>query len=309
MDIKNIANRPRYWIIAALIVTLGMLPAIQHGSAQSVYSVMPGDTLTAIAAEYGVSVEMLAQVNQIANPDLIIVGQRLAIPASAPPPAPIPASTETPAPQAPGTGGGTPGYHVQSGDTLTGIAAQFGVTVQALVSANGISNPDLIVVGQALVIPGSTAVTSPPPQTPAEPVTKVSREEVRAMLYEAAEIHGEDPYLMMALAWRESGWQQHVVSSSGALGVMQLMPATADWAGPALVGREIDPANNVWDNIETGVAFYAHLYSLSGSDYLALAGYYQGPYSVETQGLFSETEDYVENVLDMWDEFAAGELP
>src|SRR5690606_37874766 len=91
VQIRSIASKPRNWVIAALTVFLCTVPLIQSGSAQSSYSVQPGDTLTAIAGQYGVTVELLAQLNQIGNPDLIIVGQQLAIPSSAPPPAEIPA--------------------------------------------------------------------------------------------------------------------------------------------------------------------------------------------------------------------------
>jgi N-acetylmuramoyl-L-alanine amidase len=310
-------RKPRNWVIAALIGTFCLLPVTHNAGAQSVYTVQPGDTLSAISATYGVSVAILVQVNQIANPDLIIVGQQLAIPSAAPPPAPIPdpvvapPPASEPAPEPPATGGGSPTYTVQSGDTLSAIASRFGVTVSTLVATNNIANPDLIIVGQTLQIPGSSSVAPPAPAAPEppSPASTVSHEEVRAMLYEASAIHREDPYLMMALAWQESGWRQNVVSSAGALGVMQLMPSTAAWAGPALLGRDIDPVNSAWDNIETGVAFYAHLYSLAGSDYYALAGYYQGPYSVETQGLFPETVRYVENVMAMRDLFASGQMP
>ena len=311
LHVRSVVSKPRSWVVAALAVCICAVPISQSGSAQSSYSVQSGDTLSAIASQYGVSVEILAQVNQIGNPDLIIVGQQLAIPASAPPPAEIPYSPPATQPSPTGTGGGMPSYAVQSGDTLSGIADALGVSLADLVSANGITNPDLIVTGQVLAIPGATpSQVSSPPSSPAFPAqATVGRDEVRAMIFEAAEIHGEDPYLMMALAWRESGWRQNVVSSAGALGVMQLMPGTADWAGPALVGREIDAAGSAWDNIETGVAFYAYLYSLTEDDYFALAGYYQGLYSVRTNGFYPETVQYVENILEMREQFVTGDLP
>jgi LysM repeat protein len=77
-----------------------------------------------------------------------------AAPASSQPPAP-PASSAAPAPASsapPATAGQK--YVVQPGDTLSAIAEKFGVTTQQLIEANRISNPDLLVVGQELTIPG-----------------------------------------------------------------------------------------------------------------------------------------------------------
>lgn len=315
MGIRITAGGARNWVLAVLIAAVCLIPALRPVAGQMVYTVQPGDTLSGIAAEYGTSVGSLVSLNGIGNPDLIVVGQQLTISGDSAPPVsyePPPVHYE-PDPSPPsGTGGGTPSYAVQSGDTLSGIASMFGVSLESLISANGISNPDLIQVGQVLAIPGAAPVVDEPVSSPPAvwaPGPVVSREEIRQMIYDASWIHGEDAYLMMALAWRESGWRQDVVSSAGALGVMQLMPSTAEWAGPALVGREVDAAYDAWDNIETGIAFYAYLYSLTGDDYLALASYYQGLYSVQTRGLYGETVEYVENILEMRDLFASGRLP
>jgi len=56
-------------------------------------------------------------------------------------------------------------YTVQPGDTLSGIAQQYDVTVQALIEANGIQNPDQLSIGQMLVIPNQFVVQEPPPST------------------------------------------------------------------------------------------------------------------------------------------------
>ena len=66
---------------------------------------------------------------------------------TAPTATPAPAATETPA------AGGQQEYVVQAGDTLGGIAAEFGVTVDAIVQANSITDPNLIVPGETLIIP------------------------------------------------------------------------------------------------------------------------------------------------------------
>jgi LysM repeat protein len=104
-----------------------------------VHIVQPGENLFRIALRYGTTVEAIAQANNIVNPWYIYVGQKLTIPGTggAPPP--------------PDPGGTT--YVVQPGDTLHSIAIRYNTTVQALVVANNLPNPNLIYVGQTLRIP------------------------------------------------------------------------------------------------------------------------------------------------------------
>ena len=92
-----------------------------------------GDTLSAIAAHYGVTADAIVAANGIQNPNLIYTGQRLSIPIG-------------------GTVSTKHTYTVQSGDTLSGIAAKFGTTYQEIAAANGIADPNRIYPGQQLVI-------------------------------------------------------------------------------------------------------------------------------------------------------------
>ena len=104
-------------------------------SAQAVntqtHVVKSGETLSGIAAKYGTTWQELASINSLSNPDIIYQGKALSV-----------------------VGGQsvvTSGYCVvEYGDTLSGIAAQFGTTVERLASANGISNLNLIYTGQVL---------------------------------------------------------------------------------------------------------------------------------------------------------------
>jgi LysM repeat protein len=107
------------------------------------YVVAWGDSLSTIARRYGTTVAELVQANNVGNPDLIYVGQRLVIP-----------GTTSPAPAGSGT------HVVQRGDTLSHIAARHGTTVQQLVQMNGLTNPNLIYVGQRLAVPQSGAIPS-----------------------------------------------------------------------------------------------------------------------------------------------------
>lgn len=115
------------------------------------HTVRPGDTLSALARWYGTTVQAIMQANGLRT-TTIFVGQVLYIPT--------------------GGGGGGGGhfscvqfYYVQRGDTLSGIARWFGVSVSALQRANGISNPSRIYAGQKLCIPSGYYPPDPPRPT------------------------------------------------------------------------------------------------------------------------------------------------
>lgn len=117
----------------------------------SVHVVQPGETLSAIAARYGVDMQSLAQANGISNPSLIRSGQRLTIPGGVSGAGTAAVSVAAAAPASGGV------YVVRSGDTLAAIASRYGTSVSAIANANRISNPSQIRVGQRLVIPAGSA--------------------------------------------------------------------------------------------------------------------------------------------------------
>lgn len=249
-------------------------------AATSPYTVAPGDTLYGIAARYGFSVQEIVSLNGLGDPNLIFAGQHLSLPGQSG------EATATTVQSASGS------YTVQPGDTMWGIASQFGISVAQLVELNRDQVPDqnMILAGQTLTVPGDGVAE------PASQPAPGSGGNVDDLLRESALAYGLDPALIKALAWQESGWQQHVVSSSGALGVMQVMPATGGWVATELVGRPLDIANSVSDNVLAGVVYFEWLMRYTGSEELALAAYYQGPGSVSYNGLFAETQQYVDNI-------------
>jgi LysM repeat protein len=114
-----------------------------RSASDSSYVIQRGDTLAKIATRYGVTVKQLTDLNGIKNPNMIVPGQTLKIP-----------GTTTTAPAATSSSSGSQKtYTIQAGDNLAGIAAKFGVTIQALQQANNLSNPDQIYTGQILKIP------------------------------------------------------------------------------------------------------------------------------------------------------------
>ncbi len=276
----------------------------QSTSSSFIHVVEWGDNLPYIAELYDVDLYELAELNWLPYPWTIYPEQQLVIPGY------VAYSDES----YPAMGGGQPVYVVEEGDNLPDIAATFGVDLLGLANANNLEHPWLIFPGDNLVIPGGWPVESQ--ETPDQwgdvhPAYMPTPDiwDVRYMLVEAANMYGWDPYLIMSLAWTESRWRQDVVSWADAYGVLQLLLDTAEWTGSAIVGRDVDVIYNTWDNIETGVAYLTHLRSLTDSDYLALAAYFQGLYSVETDGVFDITDEYALNIIQMRDLFAAGSLP
>jgi LysM repeat protein len=120
------------------------------GSSPDEHLVKPGETLSGIAAERGVSLDALLRANpQIVNPNLIRPGQTIALPPGA---------------------GEARSYRVADGDNLSKIGEKFGVSWQAIAQANHLANPNLIHVGQELLVPGAGATPSPSTPLPSTSV-------------------------------------------------------------------------------------------------------------------------------------------
>jgi GH25 family lysozyme M1 (1,4-beta-N-acetylmuramidase)/LysM repeat protein len=117
----------------------GSVAASRPAAAVSQCVVEAGDTLSGIAVQFGVDLNALISLNGIANPNSIHPGQVLNLPVAS-----------AAAPVAVSQSAGVTQCVVESGDTLSGIAAQFGVSLSQLIAANPGINPDLIHPGQVL---------------------------------------------------------------------------------------------------------------------------------------------------------------
>jgi soluble lytic murein transglycosylase-like protein len=99
-----------------------------------------------------------------------------------------------------------------------------------------------------------------------------------------------------AIAWQESGFDNRAVSSVGARGVMQVMPATWTWIDRNLSSRRLDRSSAA-DNVQAGTLYLQHLLRETGGDEdQAAAAYYQGLSSVRQRGMYDDTKRYVANV-------------
>jgi LysM repeat protein len=135
--------------IAALVAVIaGSAVAVPAAATDRIVIVQPGDTLSQIALEHGVTVAQLSALNGISDPNRIYAGQRLRLTPQA--------AGATPAPVAKAKAN-TVVHVVAWGETLTGIARHYGSTISAIAAANGIANPSFLRVGQRLTIPGTAA--------------------------------------------------------------------------------------------------------------------------------------------------------
>lgn len=180
-------------------------------------------------------------------------------------------------------------YVVKPGDSLTAIAHRSHTTLARLAHVNGLDPAHPLLIGTALRLPA--AVGAAPTSVSASNAT-----EVRASLDKWSSYYGIDPSLARALAWMESGFNNSVVSSVGAQGVMQLLPTTWDYVEKSLIGHVVQ--HDADGNVEVGMAYLHHLLGAFGGDeHLALAGWYQGERAVKASGPYKVSKVFVANVL------------
>ncbi len=146
-------------LFSGLVAVAIALASVGPALADTTYTVQAGDTLSGIAFKCGVSMQAIINANGISNPNLVAIGQRLTIPGSngcGSSGSSGSSTTTTTTTTSPGS------YTVQAGDTLGSIAFKFNTTVSAILNANKLTNPNLIFVGQVLIIPGTTVTTTTP---------------------------------------------------------------------------------------------------------------------------------------------------
>ncbi|MDN4472698.1 lytic transglycosylase domain-containing protein [Demequina zhanjiangensis] len=287
------------------------------------HTVVAGDTVWALARTYGTSVAAITKANSLGASAIITVGQTLS----------IPGATDAGTAVANGTAGATlatpsnissfgtstASHTVASGETLSSIAQKHGVTVATIASANGIKNPSLIRIGQRLTIPGSvptglvgdtfagrtysSGIVASANQNKATLLaTDVpSRDAMQSLVIRTAQQMGVDPALAQAIAYQESGFNMRAVSPANAIGTMQVIPTSGEWASD-MVGRDLNLLVPE-DNVVAGVAILRQLTRSSSSLETAIAGYYQGAASVRKYGMFADTQRYVANVLILMERF------
>jgi peptidoglycan hydrolase-like protein with peptidoglycan-binding domain len=181
-------------------------------------------------------------------------------------------------------------YVVRPGDSLTAIARKHGTTLSKLAQLNKLNPAHPLLIGTKLRLPMS--VPSPAPTA----VSATNAGSVRASLDRWSAHYGINPSLARALAWMESGYNNEVVSSVGAQGVMQLLPSTWDYVEQVLIRAKV--LHDADGNVHVGLAYLNHLLdAFNGDEQLALAAWYQGERSVKATGPYKVSKAFVADVL------------
>jgi soluble lytic murein transglycosylase-like protein len=307
--------RPLPISILAAAVALLAAPA---ANAHVAHTVAPGETLWSIAAQSNLTTRTVALYNGLNENSHVVLGSTIKIPSIAEGQAALGAAGITAAtPAGTGASAGTAAtptasaaprplgaYVVRPGDTLTGLAATTGVPAAQMAYMNGLQPTAHLLIGTVMKLP--TGAPAPPRASTPAPATRVvpaadpaptparlGAEDVKSL----AAQHGAPGSLAAAIAWQESGFNNAMVSSANARGVMQVMPGTWDWVNRNLATTPLDP-RSATDNVRAGSLYLAQLLRQTGGDQrLAAAGYYQGLSSVRARGMFDDTKRYVDNVL------------
>ncbi len=314
----------------SVLAASSFLLAAPSAGAHVLHTVAPGETLWWIAAQSNLTTRSVAVYNGLAPDAKVVLGSTLKIPSVAEGGAALAAAgaTTTPAPSStparvPASATTTPtvltpvvrtvaagaprvlgAYVVRAGDTLSALAAQTGVSAAQMAFVNGIDLDSILQIGTVLKMPNG----APAPLRASQPAPLIrvvpdaapvptpgilSAERVRQLASE----QGAPGALAAAIAWQESGFNNALVSSANARGVMQVMPGTWAWVQSNLATARLDPAS-ADDNVRAGSLYLARLLRETHGDLrLAAAAYYQGLSSVLSRGMFDDTRRYVDNVM------------
>jgi soluble lytic murein transglycosylase-like protein len=315
-----------------------LLAAPAIASANFLHVVSPGESLASVAATDGLSVAQLAAANGISASTPLITGAALAIPprgaSGGMASGVVGASTTGSAggdgdgddddvgrtvaaartPAAPASPAGS--YVVRPGDTLSAVAARAGMTVAQLAADNGLNPKGYLLSGTVLRFGGGAAgpaaasvsqpVGAPAQGSAAGPPYTTSARVTASQIGSIAAANGVPPSLAEAIGWQESGFNNGLVSSADARGVMQILPGTWQWINSSLTRTPLSPSSAT-DNVRGGVLLlHSLLQATGGSRSLAAAGYYQGLPSVERHGLLPSTQRYVRSVMSLASSFGGG---
>jgi N-acetylmuramoyl-L-alanine amidase len=261
--------------LAALSVVGGLMLVGQASFGSATYphaiKVNRGDTLWALSRRYGVTVQQLASANHMRSTDVLYAGRTLYLPSA--------------------TGG------------RTGQPATKGASSGSTAAAAGAGSQTAAQQAERTFCTTYRPPTGPRGALPAPLSTSPSLLALRPLFARWAADYGVPVDLMEGEAWQESGWSNTVVSPAGAVGIGQLLPATAAFVNQTL-GTNLQ-LSVPSDNIRMMAAFLGYLLQATGGKVCgAVAAYYEGLGNLDAYGVLPVSQVYVRDVLSLRPRFA-----
>jgi hypothetical protein len=267
-------NRRFVALAVSALVSFGALGFAASAQADFGHVVVPGETLTSVAAADGLSIDALAAANNLSPTAELYIGQILLIP-----------------PRTVTTMAGSEAT-VYASDTTTTTSTQTAKITQ--------TTPVTTTVQTTATAATPTPATTTPTGAPQPTEVHVPEQEIAQI----ASSVGVPPAFAEAIAWQESGWNNAVVSGVGAVGVMQIVPTTWSWIDRYLTPDDPLAPASAAENIRGGVLLLHALLAETGNSLsLTAAGYYQGLASIRKHGLYPSTQQYVSDVLALTQRF------
>jgi N-acetylmuramoyl-L-alanine amidase len=284
---------------------MGALALCAPANAAVIHTVQPGETLWSIATANNFTTRALAAANGLSEDSQVVLGSQIKIPSVSGAAAALSSGTPLSSSGSTSTGSGAPpagAYTVRPGDTLSSIAGRSGVPMIAVANMNGVDPAKPLLIGTVLKLPTGAQLTSSTPApsntvVPNAPPYPTPERVSSSTISEIAAAHGVPASLASAIGWQESGFNNDLVSSANARGVMQILPGTWSWINSNLAVSPLN-ASSAADNVHAGVLYLGQLLRDTGYNVPeTIASYYQGLDSVRREGMLPATREYVNSVM------------
>jgi N-acetylmuramoyl-L-alanine amidase len=284
---------------------MGALALCAPANAAVIHTVQPGETLWSIATANNFTTRALAAANGLSEDSQVVLGSQIKIPSVSEAAAALSSGTPLSSSGSTSTSSGAPpagAYTVRPGDTLSSIAGRSGVPMIAVANMNGVDPARPLLIGTVLKLPTGAQLTSSTPApsntvVPNAPPYPTAERVSSTTISEIAAAHGVPASLASAIGWQESGFNNDLVSSANARGVMQILPGTWSWINSNLAVSPLN-ASSAADNVHAGVLYLGQLLRDTGYNVPeTIASYYQGLDSVRREGMLPATREYVNSVM------------
>jgi N-acetylmuramoyl-L-alanine amidase len=284
---------------------MGALALCAPANAAVIHTVQPGETLWSIATANNFTTRALAAANGLSEDSQVVLGSQIKIPSVSEAAAALSSGTPLSSSGSTSTSSGAPpagAYTVRPGDTLSSIAGRSGVPMIAVANMNGVDPARPLLIGTVLKLPTGAQLTSSAPApsntvVPNAPPYPTPERVSSSTISEIAAAHGVPASLASAIGWQESGFNNDLVSSANARGVMQILPGTWSWINSNLAVSPLN-ASSAADNVHAGVLYLGQLLRDTGYNVPeTIASYYQGLDSVRREGMLPATREYVNSVM------------